>query len=375
MRHLSKQQARKLIVLSNHFHHLGKLKSVAATLGSIESLGYVQIDTISVVNRAHLHVLWSRNHHFNERHLTALYQQKQVFEYWSHAAAVMPMRDYHFSLLRKHQIAAGDKHWHQRNPKMMSQVKAIIIEEGAKKSSDFKFERKNKSQWWDWKPAKLALEQLFMEGDLMVTERQGFQKVYDLCERVLPAKTVTAKPTIEAFCRYLIERYLYAQGMATAEHIAYLRKGIKADIKACVDQMYSNHELEKVSVNKLEYYVLPERLDLLNKRQNRTVHILSPFDNLVIQRKRLVELFDYDYQIECYVPAAKRRFGYFCLPILFGNELVGRIDCKAHRKEGILKVNKVFQEKNIKDESLYQKQFQKALVAFALFNQCNEVQY
>ena len=375
MQHLSKQHARKLIVLSNDFHHPKKLQSVAATLNSIESLAYVQIDTISVVNRAHLHVLWSRNHHFNESHLAALFEQKKVFEYWSHAAAVLPMKDYHFSLLRKQQIADGDKHWHQCDPKMMYVVKQTIAQEGAKKSSDFKHERKQKSQWWDWKPAKLALEQLFMQGDLMVAERQGFQKVYDLRARVLPVATNTSKPSTHAFCRYLIQSYLYTQGMATVEHIAYLRKGLKADIKACVEQMYGDNELEKVAVNKLEYYVLPERLDLLNKRQNRSVHILSPFDNMVIQRKRLAELFDYDYQIECYVPAAKRRFGYFCLPILFGNELVGRIDCKAHRKEGILKVNKVFLEKNIKDESLYQKQFNKALAEFAQFNQCSEIRY
>lgn len=375
MHRLSKQQARKLIVLSNDFHHSKKPNSVEATLHSIESLAYVQIDTISVVNRAHLHVLWSRNHHFNEQHLEALFEQKKVFEYWSHAAAILPMRDHHFSLLRKHQIAQGDKHWHQRNPPMMSQVKATITEDGAKKSSDFKHQRKHKSQWWDWKPAKLALEQLFMEGDLMVAKREGFQKVYDLSERVLPAQLNNSKPTIEAYCRYLIQRYLYTQGLAAVEHIAYLRKGLKGDVKACVDHMYSNKELVKVVVNKREYYVLPERLALLDQRQNRKVHILSPFDNLVIQRKRLLEFFNYDYQIECYVPAAKRRFGYFCLPLLFGHELVGRIDCKAHRSEGILKINKIFQEKNIKHKDLYQKKLSQAIEAFARFNQCHQVEY
>ena len=372
---LSKQQARKLIVLCNDFHHNKKIKSVQGTQASIEALAYVQIDTISVVNRAHLHVLWSRNHHFKQAHLESLFEQKKVFEYWSHAAALLPMKDYQYSLYRKNQIANGDKHWHERDPQMMSHVKKIISTEGAKKSSDFKHKRTSKSQWWDWKPAKLALEQLFMEGDLMVKKRLGFQKVYDLTERILPVHMTPAIPSVEAFCHYLCQRYLYTQGLGTVEHIGYLRKGLKPHLKVCLEQMSDDGDLIKVVVNKQVYYALPERLKLLEKRPNHTVHILSPFDNMVIQRKRLNELFDYDYQIECYVPAAKRRFGYFCLPILYGNELVGRIDCKAHRKERVLVVKAVFQEKTIKDRDKYQQGLKHALTDFATFNQCDEVLY
>ena len=375
MHNLSNHQARKLIILSNDFHHNKKIKSAQGTQSSIEALGYVQIDTISVVNRAHLHVLWSRNHHFKQDHLESLFQQRKVFEYWSHAAALLPMKDYQYSLYRKHQIANGEKHWHERNPQMMSHVKNIISTEGAKKSSDFKHEPKSTNGWWDWKPAKLALEQLFMEGDLMVKKRVGFQKVYDLTERILPVHMMSAIPSIQDFCRYLCERYLYTQGLGNVEHIAYLRKGIKPFLKICLEEMSDDGDLIKVVVNKRVYYALPERLKLLEKRLKRSVHILSPFDNLVIQRKRLKELFDYDYQIECYVPAAKRRFGYFCLPILYGNELVGRIDCKAHRKERILVVNAVFQDKTIKDKDKYQEGLKHALTDFAMFNQCDEVLY
>ena len=370
---LSKQQARKLIVICNDLHHNNKLKSLEATLESFNTLAYVQIDTISVVNRAHLHVLWSRNHHFKPEHLDMLFEKKQIFEYWSHAAAMLPMKDYQYSLFRKQQLANGDKHWHKRNPKMMAHVKEVISKEGAKKSSDFKHERKTKSQWWDWKPAKLALEQLFMEGGLMVEKRQGFQKVYNLTENILPVDVVIVPPTEKEFCRYLINRYLFTQGIGNADNIAYLRKGLKPKIQIFLSQMYGDGELEKVVVKKQEYFALPERLSSLNNRLNRKVHILSPFDNMVIQRKRLKELFEYDYQIECYVPAAKRRFGYFCLPILYGNELVGRIDCKAYRKERVLYVKTIFQEKDIKTKDQYQKKLQQALTEFATFNQCDEV--
>ena len=375
MEHLSKQKARKLIVLCNDFHHQKKLKSAQATLTSIQALAYVQIDTISVVNRAHLHVLWSRNHNFHEKHLDVLYDKKHIFEYWSHAAAILPMRDYHFSLVKKQYIANGGKHWHKRNVEMMNTVKQIIVKQGAMKSSDFKHETKSNNGWWDWKPAKLALEQLFMEGELMVKKRQGFQKLYDLTKRILPTNVRLNQPTADEFYRHLIKRYLMSQGIATAEHICYLRKGIKSDVESCLNQMLKNAELTQVQVNNQHYFALPERLSLLNQRLNKTVHILSPFDNMLIQRKRLIDIFDYDYKIECYVPTAKRQFGYFCLPILYGNELVGRIDCKAHRKQRVLMVNAQFQEKTIKNQDKYQQDLYSAIIEFAAFNQCDEVVY
>ncbi|MCF6319220.1 MAG: winged helix DNA-binding domain-containing protein [Proteobacteria bacterium] len=378
MQNLTKQQARKLIVLCNDFHRDKKQKSIDATIESFNTLGYVQIDTISVVNRAHLHVLWSRNHHFNQSHLDKMFEDRNIFEYWSHAAAMLPIKDYKYSLFRKQQIANGDRHWYKRSPElieMMAQVKAIIAKEGAKKSSDFKYKRETKSEWWDWKPAKLALEQLYMQGELMVRNRQGFQKVYDLTENIVSSKAIQSVPTEDEFCRHLIKRYLFAQGIGTAENIAYLRKGLKPIVTNCLLQMFEEGQLKKVCVNKQEYYALPERLTLLDNRLQTKLHILSPFDNMVIQRKRLKELFDYDYQIECYVPAAKRRFGYFCLPILFGNELVGRVDCKAHRKQRVLKVNALFQEKKIKNKDKYQVKLQQALIEFATFNQCDEVVY
>ena len=376
MKNLSKQQARKLIVLCNDFHHAKKPKSIDATIDSFNTLGYVQIDTISVVNRAHLHVLWSRNHHFNQSHLEMLFENKNIFEYWSHAAAMLPMKDYQYSLYRKQQIANGDRHWHKRTSEMiemMAHVKATITSQGPKKSSDFKHKRKTNSGWWDWKPAKLALEQLFMEGDLMVLKRQGFQKVYDLAENIISKEVTGSVPTTEEFCRHLIKRYLFAQGIGTAENIAYLRKGLKPIVQNCLLKMLEEGLLEKVCVDNQEYYALPERLALLNNRLQKKLHILSPFDNMLIQRKRLKELFDYDYQIECYVPAAKRRYGYFCLPLLYGDELVGRIDCKAYRKERVLKVNALFQEKPIKNHEKYQADLQQALIEFAAFNQCDEV--
>jgi len=370
---LTKKQARKLIVLSNDFHHNKKAKSISATLDTFKTLGYVQIDTISVVNRAHLHILWSRNHHFNEAHLDKLFEDKQIFEYWSHAASMLPIKDYKYSLIRKQQFANGDKHWFDCDESVMTEVKEIIVNEGPRKSSDFKHQRNSNKGWWDWKPAKKALEQLYMQGDLMVLKRQGFQKVYDLTKNVLPVKLTCDLPTNDEYCRYLIKRYLLAQGIGTAENMAYLLKGLTNKITKYLQSMSENKELIKVSVNNQIYFALPEKIGLLNKRLQENVHILSPFDNLVIQRKRLIELFDFDYQIECYVPAKKRKYGYFCLPILYGDKLVARLDCKAHKQEKILRVNDIFYEKKIRKTEKFRLKMDHALSEFAAFNHCNQV--
>ncbi|MFT5812054.1 MAG: hypothetical protein ACI9KM_002827, partial [Rubritalea sp.] len=170
-----------------------------ATLRAIEQIGYVQIDTISVVERAHHHVLWSRVSNYKSQYLTELVAERQLFEYWSHAAAWLPMKDYRFSLPRMKQ-ANGDRNWFgDCDKKLIQQVLLRVQHEGALLARDFEDTRKGKKEWWDLKPAKRALEQLFMQGELMVTRREGFQKVYDLPERIIPDWVDTTEPTLEEY--------------------------------------------------------------------------------------------------------------------------------------------------------------------------------
>lgn len=337
---LSKQQAQRVALLSQGLgQEKSNTKNASATLRTIEKMSYVQIDSISVVERAHHHTLWSRQSHYQPAFLDKLIQQKHIFEYWSHAAAYLPMQDYRFSLPRKSAIASGEKHWFEQDPKLNQQILQRIEKEGPLQAKDFEHKRNNKAGWWDWKPAKKALEQLYMEGKLMVSHRENFQKVYDLTERVLPSNIDTRLPTEEEFCRHLIIRYLHAHGFGTAKQIAYLRKGYLKKITQHCAQMFASGELIKVKVADLSYFALPQIESLLNKRVNqRQLHILSPFDNLVIQRERLKQLFNFDYQIECYVPAGKRQFGYFCLPLLLGQSFAGRLDAKLERKTQTLEL-------------------------------------
>jgi len=317
----------------------------------IEKIGYVQIDTISIVERAHNHILCSRMPSYNKTMLDELFKKKKIFEYWSHAAAFLPMKDYRFSLLRKQAYAERNKAMYRQHKKIIDMVLDRITNEGELQSRDFEHTSNNKAGWWDWKPAKKALEFLFHTGVLMVSERKSFQKVYDLTERVLPKKVDTTMPTYEEYCEHLIESAINANGFAGIREIFYLRKG---GMKIPQDVLNRMTEEKKIIPMKIEnsdeiYYTTRKNLNQLkNKIYTNDVHILSPFDNLVIQRKRLKTLFDFDYVIECYVPAPKRKFGYYVLPILYGDKLIGRLDAKAERDKKNFKIINLWFEDKVK---------------------------
>ncbi|MDP5030421.1 MAG: winged helix DNA-binding domain-containing protein [Paraglaciecola sp.] len=372
---LSQNEARKLVLVSQGLHKTNPFGTGEnGILRSLQQLSYIQIDTISVVERAHHHSLWNRVNNYSADKLAKLIEDKQVFEYWSHAAAYLPMCDYRYSLQRKHAIAGGETHWHSKDKKLTQQILQRIRTEGPLQAKDFEREGGAKAAgWWDWKPAKKALEQLFMEGELMAVKRQGFQKVYDLTERVLPLGIDTSVPSDKEFYRYLITRCLQANGLATASEMAYLRKGIKRCVETQCVQMLENGELQVLECQGQRYYALPQAQESLKKSLKRShVKILSPFDNLLIQRKRMQQLFDFDYQIECYVPEPKRQYGYFSLPLLWGNGFSGRMDAKIERKTGLLLIQHLHIE-TAKIEAFIQ-DFLPALREFLLFNQGTKIE-
>ncbi len=373
---ISIQQARKLALLSQRLPPKRQVgPAIDATLAAIEHLGYIQIDTISVVQRAHHHTLWNRNPRYDSGQLDALVADRHVFEYWSHAAAYLPFRDFRFSLPRKHALASGKlRHWFQPEKRTLKNVLKRIDEEGPLMAKDFE-NTGNRTGEWKAKPAKQALEHLFMQGDLMVSGRHNFQKIYDLTERVLPAGVDTSIPSPEEYARFLITRYLQANGLGQAAEMAYLRKGQKQIVVATLRDMVSTGDVVVVDVEGHEYHVLPTAMELLSAPLSRTkLKILSPFDNLVIQRKRLQTLFDFDYLIECYVPAPKRRYGYFSLPILWGGNLVARMDCVAERNQSQLHIRHLALEKSIvKLADAFADALRKELKLFLRFNGCEKI--
>ncbi|MCW3086559.1 MAG: hypothetical protein JWP12_3925 [Bacteroidetes bacterium] len=375
---LSPEQVKTLALHSQGLLLPAYGKGNKAVVAAIEHLGYVQIDTLAVVARAHHHTLWSRLPDYNEKRLhTLLENDKQIFEYWSHAASYLPMSDYRFSLPRKKAYADGKSHWFAQDKKLKKYVLDRIKAEGALQSKDFEFKRTGPGNWYEWKPAKRALEQLFMEGELMVAKRQGFQKVYDLTERVLPAEVNTIVPTEKEYAEYLIRKAIQSNGIAEEKEIAYIRKGLREVINKALKKMLKDGELMEVKVEGLGetlFVTSAAQLKSIEKiKEKKNIQLLSPFDNAVIQRKRVQRFFDFDYQIECYVPEPKRKFGYFCLPVLYGHSFVARFDPKADRASKIFYIKQMHFEKSFVPDADFNAAFALRLKEFAAFNGCTKI--
>ncbi|SHG08248.1 hypothetical protein SAMN02745753_03240 [Marinomonas polaris DSM 16579] len=348
----------------------------------VSHLGYVQIDTISVVERAHHHVLYSRVPKFVPAMTNQLLLDRDVFEYWSHAAAFLPIGDFRFSLPYKNAIKSGQTHWYKDpDEKLMAELLARVTSDGPLRSRDIETKSSNSGAgWWDWKPAKKALEQLYMQGDLMVCNREGFQKTYDLTERVLPSHVDSTTPSLDEFASHLVDQQLRCHGLASLKGLTYLRRntGLRNAVRNIVDERLEQGLLEQVKIPNGDVFVMePDALERRLPRLNNCMLILSPFDNSVIQRDRLKSLFQYDYQIECYVPEPKRKYGYFCLPLLFRGEFIGRMDCKAHRKEHRLEIKSLYLEKKKEtqsfDDDMIVSAFVEAIKIFSQFQQCDSV--
>ncbi|WP_045124894.1 winged helix-turn-helix domain-containing protein [Acinetobacter pittii] len=351
-------------------------KGMDGTLQAIEHLGYVQIDTISVVERAHHHILWNRVPDYELSHLNSLVGERQIFEYWYHAASYLPMKDYRYALPSMMSVRNGESRYFNRGDQhLMNEILARVRAEGKIRLRDIdKNNKKSLGNWWNTGPGRRAFEQLYMQGDLMICERNGMEKGFDLTERCLPENIDLSMPTLYEYAQYLFNNTLRAHGAFTWKQLVHLKKN---DLKETMRVVLKEHiDTGVVSAIKLEngqtLYV-----DVAAMEQKVStdfgLKILSPFDNSLIHRDRLASLFEFDYRIECYVPAAKRVYGYFCLPILYQDELVGRVDCKAHRSIKELEVISLHLEKTVKNKELFFFELEQELKRFAAFNQCSTI--
>ncbi|WP_306350652.1 winged helix-turn-helix domain-containing protein [Flavobacterium sp. '19STA2R22 D10 B1'] len=351
-------------------------KGKNAVLNALEQLGYLQIDTLSIVERAHHHTLWTRIPDYKNIYLDELVKEQKVFEYWFHAASYLPMKDFRFVLPQMLEIKQSKTHYYNADPKVMQYVMDTIRTEGPKKARDFENETKKAGSWWSWKPTKIALERLFMQGDLMICGRNGMQKLYDISERVLPQHIETTMPTDREFAEYLVKTYLKAYGFTTVKQITYLKKGalIRKNVDEVLNSMLQDGTIQQVNIENMSPVFVHN--DLLEKSLNKTtstIRLLSPFDNSIIHRDRVKQLFDFDYKIECYTPKDKRMYGYFCLPILFGDVFIGRVDCKAHRKEKEFELIQLHIENTDINPELWIKPFIELVKTFATFNNCESL--
>lgn len=376
--------ARKIIVQSQLLNTIPQNASGENAVAAIvEKLGYVQIDTISVINRAHHHTLWTRMPHYQSQDLhKAQKEQKRIFEYWGHAMSYLPMMDYRYSLPYKEHFCSPYGTWArsrlEKYGDILEPTLQRIREEGPLASRDFISEGEHyQGTWWDWRPVKVALELLLWQGKLMVAERKNFQKVYDLPERVLPDWVDTSMPTDEELGRFLVRRALQAYGIANEREIVdHLRIAEKKVIVQALQEMCSAQEvlpaLVKVNGKELDCYLLPETLKSGKKKskENDKVFILSPFDNFCIQRARMKAFFNFDYALECYLKPEQRKFGYFAVPLFWKDRFIGRMDAKADRKAKTFLIHHLKFEADVQPDDDLGNLLQKQLLAFTRFQNC-----
>jgi len=353
----------------------------AAVLRAIQHLSYIQVDPINVLQRAHHHVLWSRVPDYHPDMLHELQDpDAAVFEYWNHAASYLPMTDYRFSmpLMRKYR---GEFHWSDDSPelrKSMRRLLTMIRKQGPLMLSEVE-STGAVNGWSAGKTSKIerrALHELWMRGDIMIRSRQGVQKIFDLPARVLPAGMDVKMPSRSEAAEYHVRRALRALGIAAPQELHYLQDAGQASAaREALSALIKRGEAVETRVAdlpKLRLFALRDALELNTPVENNIVRFLSPFDNLTIQRKRLNWLFDFDYVVEIYVPMGKRKYGYFVLPILWGDRLIGRMDAKANRLGRQLVIHNLVFEPTFQDFEAVKSAFGSALNDFTRFQECDQ---
>lgn len=334
--------------------------TAARVRAAIERMGFVQLDSINIVQRAHHHILGTRFDAYTPETLTRLHERdRALFEHWTHDASLIPAA--WFPQWRPRFARACRSPWWDRRlgddrERLADQVLSRIARDGPLMSKDFEHEGGSASGgWWEWKPQKAALEYLWRTGRLAIAARVNFHKVYDLTERVLPELAALPSPSTEEHidwaCRTAIERL----GVATPGELAAFWDAISvAEAAAWTQRAIAAGEIAPVLVAAVDgparravavpdWEVRFKRLPPVPER----VRLLSPFDPVIRDRRRAVRLFGFDYRFEAFVPEAKRRFGYYTLPVLEGERFIGRLDAQMDRRRGVLCVSKFWWEPGV----------------------------
>jgi uncharacterized protein YcaQ len=337
---LTKAAARRIWLRAQRLDALAPFgEGPSATTAAVQQLGYVQIDTINVIERCHHHILWTRIPGYRRADLRQAQSiDKSVFEYWTHALSYVPAKDLRFFIpaMRRHR-REGHKWLSTVKPEDLRKVMRLIRRDGALtiRDIDDNVLVDKEHLWASRKPSKRALQLAFYEGRLTISERNGMLKTYELMQRHFgwdnPPKPASARETTA----YLLDRALRAQGVVSLDSICHLDAPSKPQVRRLIEARVRRSELVPVvleGAGKQEHWAEPATLEIPGGAASELVHILSPFDSLIIQRKRTHLFFDYEHRFEAYVPKEKRRFGYFALPVLAGDAIVAALDLKTDRK-------------------------------------------
>lgn len=367
-------------------HPIRKIASKADLLLCIRQMSALQIDTISVVARSPYLVLWSRLGQYQNHWLDELLAEAAIFEYWSHEACFLPIEDY---ALYRHQMVSprglGWKYnhrWLTENASQVEHIRQHIRQHGETRSADFERKDGKAGGWWEWKPEKRSLEVLFTTGELMVAKRHNFQRVYNLRERIHPEWSDSRDLPEQTTCQQQqVLNAVRALGIAKAAWIGDYFRMDKLASAIFAEKMAQQGRLIRVQVANWDQtaYVHPEHEERLQQAYQgqlkaSATRILSPFDPVVWDRKRALELFDFDYKLECYTPETKRRYGYFSLPILRRGALIARMDAKAHRREGRFEIKALHLEPGTRISQSLIKDLSATIKEFAVWHQSSIIE-
>ena len=346
--------------------------SVDSIYETVDAIGAVQIDTLRVVARSHYLVLWSRQGAYDQGildHLAYHPQERKFFEGWQHAACYVPLHEYRYQMPHQRMLREAPSDWYTRwlhekhNAEVVALVRARIRNEGALRVSDFERGDHRGGTWWNWRPAKVALEYLYAFGDLMIADRVNFQRVYELTERILPEWVDTTEPTRPERDRFWIERGAKALGASLRRNpldYTWMKLGLGRPILADLIKEGVLVEI-KARLADGETHTLiihPDNLPLLERAgdgdiQPRRTTFLSPFDNLFWAQGRDEAFWGFRQRLEAYTPSPKRIYGYFSLAILHHDRLVGCFDPKLERANDILRLKSLHLEPGVApDEGL-----------------------
>ena len=351
----------------------GRATPTKDTINSvIQKIGWVQIDTLQVVSRSQNLVFWSRLGSYDTADLARLLydrQERRFFEYWLHGACIIPLCEYRYRLplMRHHRNHApqSNTQWgHDVDAsRLVAEVLTRVRCHGPVRAADFEYKGPRRGSWWEWKPAKRALETLYNQGELMITDRINFQRVYDLRDRVLPEWVDTTEPTEEEATRYLLVCSMRALGVCTPVQVADYAHIKRGTARPTLEELTGDGtfvavraRLDDDTVDEL--VVHRDHVSLLGQAADGGLvpdgtTFLSPFDNLFWARGRDQGFWSFRNVLEAYKPEASRVWGYFCLPVLYKDRLVGRFDPKLERRAKVLRLKAIYLESGVDpDEEL-----------------------
>lgn len=369
METVSLAQLRRFIVAHQGFATRPRTARKDDVTAAVGRLGCVQLDSISTVDRAHRLTLSARLGRYPAGSVSRLLGEARIFEYWAHEACLLPIEDW--PLFKRRMEELSDRHWwgRERLDRASEQlVLDAIRERGALPSRAFDGTGAHPGEMWNWKPAKRALEHLFAAGEIVIAGRDGFQRLYDLPERVIPRRYLDAPtPSEEAFRRGYALRAVQGRGALTeaaiAEHCRLSGGG--KEMRPVVDRLVADGEVRRVAVADGGPPVVVPASAEVDGNPPRAGVLLSPFDNMLWDRGFVERIFGFRHVIEVYKREPERVYGYYVLPFLYGDRLVGRADLKTDRKEGVLRVKAFHLEPGVRRSRALDKAFDRAALRLA----------